>query len=989
MIMELWTQGRSAHKIIYRTIFLVFCLIGLFFLTISTVNAATIYIDGSLIGNCTNNYSINNHDCSGSDGNAYTTISGGFAGATVGDTINIREGTYSVNGGVSVNFSSTTLTTTIQSYNSEVVTITNTTVSSTTFNLGSSARNILIKDLKFVGTPYHVLTGWANFSGNVWTTTIPYTSTQVRFNTTNGTLAASIVAVDAANEYYISGSTMYAYSVGDPASTYTTPGINLAENFSGSAIGNPSHGAVGFLITIDNCQFDNFSHTAIKGTWKWHIKNSRFYNNGTDANDHHIYPNGIQTSGNEMIFEHNYFGYSPGAGIHLYTAPAYAFVRYNVFNGLSGVTRGAYGVLLAGPNSKVYNNTFYGYGANGGLMIFRSGAQNNEIKNNIFYNNTNDLAIDTGGSSYPLNNTVSSNYLGSASKCTGCIDLTGSGGQNYTTLDDAPPNFHSSSPWTQFTYSFTKATTGATNLTFFNICGGGAAPSTGVWYLDDISLINTGDGTEKVTNGNMEGSFSSGIASSWGAFGGTTGTQETTITHSGANSQRLNVASGCGSRFEQLVNLPAGNYQLSGWAKRTSGTGTLVVYVAGVNTSATIGDPNLFSGTAPYSSASDFKTNVLGTDFLAITDVGESLAVTHQIGFNSMSATWPLSKINQSYFGSSWDLGAFVYNSDSTTPATTDNIDSIWHNSDVSVTLACNDFSGSSCAYTYYTTDGSTPTPSSSQGTNFIISTQGTYVIKYFSVDNAGNTEAIKTASNTVRIDKTAPTGSILIDAGSESTTNSFVTLTIDASDTQSAGIEMQISESIDFVGSNYEAFVSSKSFTLSNVAGDKTIYVKFKDEAGNISNTYFDMITKQSLPIIIPNIPAQPTDEIPTIVVSIDKPEESAEELSNIFIRLVDSEGNPIVNAKVIIEELNIQAITDSSGIVNIGKLDTGDYEISIEYQGRVINQILGVNQDGTIVTIEIPTEKPPQSSLNPLIFVIPTLLGLIAFWYVKRQDK
>ena len=58
---------------------------------------------------------------------------------------------------------------------------------------------------------------------------------------------------------------------------------------------------------------------------------------------------------------------------------------------------------------------------------------------------------------------------------------------------------------------------------------------------------------------------------------------------------------------------------------------------------------------------------------------------------------------------------------------------------------------------TYYTTDGSTPTTSSSQGTTVTLTADGVYTIKYFSVDTVGNAETVKTAGTQIRIDTAAP----------------------------------------------------------------------------------------------------------------------------------------------------------------------------------------------------------------------------------------
>lgn len=108
-------------------------------------------------------------------------------------------------------------------------------------------------------------------------------------------------------------------------------------------------------------------------------------------------------------------------------------------------------------------------------------------------------------------------------------------------------------------------------------------------------------------------------------------------------------------------------------------------------------------------------------------------------------------------------------------PVTTDSgTDGDWHKSDVTVTLSCDDGTGSGCKTTYYTTDGSTPTLSSAQGSSVVVGNEEETTIKYFSVDNAGNAEVVKTAAYTVKIDKTNPASIIttfdLADEGSVTT---------------------------------------------------------------------------------------------------------------------------------------------------------------------------------------------------------------------------
>ena len=102
---------------------------------------------------------------------------------------------------------------------------------------------------------------------------------------------------------------------------------------------------------------------------------------------------------------------------------------------------------------------------------------------------------------------------------------------------------------------------------------------------------------------------------------------------------------------------------------------------------------------------------------------------------------------------------------DTVAPSTTDNTASIgnaWRKTSATVVLSPSD-TGSGVATTYYTTNGTTPTTSSSTGTSILLSATGIYTIKYFSVDNAGNSEGVKPAGTQIRIDTVLPTNSLAL----------------------------------------------------------------------------------------------------------------------------------------------------------------------------------------------------------------------------------
>jgi Bacterial Ig-like domain/Chitobiase/beta-hexosaminidase C-terminal domain len=96
---------------------------------------------------------------------------------------------------------------------------------------------------------------------------------------------------------------------------------------------------------------------------------------------------------------------------------------------------------------------------------------------------------------------------------------------------------------------------------------------------------------------------------------------------------------------------------------------------------------------------------------------------------------------------------------DITPPVTDDDTGAIgdgWKATPRTVTLRPADPGGSGVVRTYYTTDGSTPTTGSKQGTAVSVG-EGIHSISYFSVDRASNHEAVRVALRQIRVDQTVP----------------------------------------------------------------------------------------------------------------------------------------------------------------------------------------------------------------------------------------
>jgi FtsP/CotA-like multicopper oxidase with cupredoxin domain len=148
----------------------------------------------------------------------------------------------------------------------------------------------------------------------------------------------------------------------------------------------------------------------------------------------------------------------------------------------------------------------------------------------------------------------------------------------------------------------------------------------------------------------------------------------------------------------------------------------------------------------------------------------------------------------------------------------------------VTVTLSANE-----AAKIYVTIDGTEPAAVAAQlysgPFDLAPAVTTTYTVKYFAVDQAGNSGAVSSISYTVHISDMV--GSIAVNNGAPYTATAVVTLSLSATDP--AGVTtMQLSND----GVNFtvpEPYATSKAWLLTPGDGLKTVYVRYIDGTGSI----------------------------------------------------------------------------------------------------------------------------------------------------------
>jgi len=119
-----------------------------------------------------------------------------------------------------------------------------------------------------------------------------------------------------------------------------------------------------------------------------------------------------------------------------------------------------------------------------------------------------------------------------------------------------------------------------------------------------------------------------------------------------------------------------------------------------------------------------------------------------------------------------------------------------------------------------------------------------TVSVKYY--DKAGNTSVVY--SRSILLDTIQPTGAIDINSGAIYASSRSVTLNLSGADSGSGIAKMSFSTN-NTTWTTAETYAASKTWTLPSGDGNKTVYVKYYDKAGNVSAVYSKSIVLDTRP--------------------------------------------------------------------------------------------------------------------------------------------
>jgi hypothetical protein len=167
-------------------------------------------------------------------------------------------------------------------------------------------------------------------------------------------------------------------------------------------------------------------------------------------------------------------------------------------------------------------------------------------------------------------------------------------------------------------------------------------------------------------------------------------------------------------------------------------------------------------------------------------------------------------------------------------PMVANDYSDVWHNSDFVITLTP-DYA---VEETYYRINGGTIYNLTSNGQPIITTSSASNTLEYWATWNpgTGTTENIHKTITGIKLDKNLPIGTIT--TTQTTTATNVVTLRLSAYDLTSGIVSMRFSND-GLSWTSWEAYATTKTWTLQGNNGQKTVHAQFRDNSGLTSTCY------------------------------------------------------------------------------------------------------------------------------------------------------
>lgn len=231
-------------------------------------------------------------------------------------------------------------------------------------------------------------------------------------------------------------------------------------------------------------------------------------------------------------------------------------------------------------------------------------------------------------------------------------------------------------------------------------------------------------------------------------------------------------------------------------------------------------------------------------------------------------------------------------------------------------------------------------------------------------------------SGNTFRIDTLPPTGNLFLGHVTDSTNPDIYII---SSTSDASGVTQMIySENPEFSDAIYIPYKQSDLYTLSSGYGTKTIYIKFKDAAGNESIRYSASINYTETPEedVVESDPDTIVDE-GTV----------GDGLVSVAFRILDSNRNPVSNLTLKLVQSDIEATTDENGVAVFNEVVLGNQFLLGVYNNEEFSHEIEVTESDKVITIVLEG----SNSISPIVVVglvlVVVAMGGVIIYLIRRK--